>query len=313
MRPRDLADSRAAPSTAGYSGRPFELVQLFRQLGRVSSVDALRWHLCLENGFPVDARLSGDWLVLETPAPHDDSRLPVRHLLRRHDAFPGNVKYAVTETSAYSLRVEVPLDDSSPASPDPDEQTTLAHMRKACLDLMIAASNPSRSCPVPAAAPELPLHQLEAFCQETGWRTVPGDGGPFRIALEEHEGGISFVSPTPRPTGMSLFVNFRDPLPSCLGPESIEAMAILMLHAGSCVRLARARFAPDAEIGFETILPAVPRAADMDTALSVLTTATRLAVVEIEAVGGDPHLARAYLAARQNGNAPIPQPPPCND
>ena len=244
---------------------------------------------------PVHWRLEDDWLLLSRPLNRVVPRTRGLELSRRHASLDGLVKFTCRPGRRVELRAEIPLD----AELDLEQQIDAAvcGFDRAGAALRRAVPGPAPKSQ-PDAEPAGPGVDLAALCAEIGVTFTTRDDGALSVEVPAASGvcGHARLAPASRAGG-----GFRAGLElgECngLGPESQEALGVLLLSASATVRLARAVVRPGADgemVGVEVYWPTATHARALEHALGSLARAERYFGREVNAIC-DRSVARAYL------------------
>lgn len=253
-----------------------------------------RWNFAVSNGQPTGftARLADDWLHLDAPA--DDMSVS-EMALAENRTLPGYAKLVLPPRgSGLRLRAELPVEEEIDLEARLEE--TRAGLFRA-LQFMHGEPKPDdrpvRHARIQDGDPEGWARDLEKLCAEAG-RVVktkaPGqvavEGLPQPVLIEQLVGSACLVSTALPPVSGS--------------PSARAALGLLLLSAGSLVRMAR----PAAEIledrlarRFEVRFASPPAAAELDHAIEAVHQAGLYCRDEVQALE-DESAARIYLALR---------------
>ena len=251
-------------------------------LGRSHESHASPWELTLRDT-PILARQAAPWLVMTSPAPRDVSLLA---LLGWNAALPGRVKFALRANGEPQIRAEIPIDED--AAPLIHEawrgfETALTLLR-------------GEECQAPAGTSHtMAQDDFKRLCDEAEWPCTQRSDGTCVVELE-CPGSFVQASLAPRDGGVRVSVplaNFDES-----AAESVSALGVLLLSAGSAMRMVRpvcetsdGKISPRLEVDFS----AVPAAAQLAHALSSLSVACQFCAEEVQALQ-DPNVAREFLA-----------------
>jgi hypothetical protein len=274
---------------------------------RVRVTGANAWAVKLHTRAALRAAVEADWLVLEAEPARRWQREWQRQdgalaLLTQHRSLPGNSKFVLNgalRDPVLRMRVEIPLAESA-ALPASEFQDRLAHQLSRSIDTISAAlslAHPPDPAPADSASrnPDA-LKDIATLCREAGW-PLQSATDSLRVTLDTADTGFRQATLSVGASGVRLLLNLFDDLPEELAPVSRSATAMLLLRAGSAVRLARPLISePHEEFGFEVRVAGPPESADLEHALNALSLAARQSASEAEALA-DPRLAAAYLAS----------------
>ena len=244
---------------------------------------------------PVHWRLEDDWLLLSRPLNRVVPRTRRLELSRRNASLDGLVKFTCLPGRRVEVRAEIPLD----AELDLEQQVDAAvcGFDRASAALRGAVPGPAPKSQ-PAAEPAGPGGDLTALCAEIGVTFTTRDDGALSVELAG-AGGVNGHARLEQPSlAAGGFLAGLD-LGECdgLGPESREALGVLLLSASATVRLARAVVRPGADgemAGVEVFWPTAAHAQALEHAFGALATAGRYFGREVNAIC-DRSVARAYL------------------
>lgn len=252
-----------------------------------------RWAFCLANGKPLEVRASrvGPWLILESELDTGAVTVEPWRLLEANAGLHGAAKIVAPLGAAPRVQAELPV---------AEEIDLGKRLRQTSVGLRQAAARiagDGEPCAAAAAAPETlaGVEVLEGLVREAGWSPEPRAGGGLSVQIESrHCGGRVLVLALK--DGACLFGLRVTGVEPVTGPCR-EAMARLLLSAGSVVRMARpvltpdgARLAVDFQVRFDTL----PSAVEIGHGLAALSVAGSLYGREVRALV-DPGLAEAYL------------------
>jgi hypothetical protein len=273
---------------------------LKRHASKVTEVGPGAWGFQLSNGARRNgtARAQSGWLTLDMAVPTRATPYDPWALLQRNAHIGAGVKFALAAVGRTPrLFGELPLDGDEPAQLDQHVGALLARVKDASANLRrtkAQAERPGR------AAPEVPPVPVAQRVEEAGW--------PFTDRLEgrvavELEGQRRFVQAEVAPTaegGVSASAPLTDGEAPPAG-ASREALAVLLLRISAAVRLVRAAAIERPEGGvvtrLETVLPPNCGAEHVHHALSALSVACRLCVLEAELLHDDAVVAETCLAS----------------
>ena len=275
---------------AGYCAATVNLIRdVLLDCGAKDSAGPLCWRLPLAAGVTGLARIDEGWLLLDASVVEcavsrtvpDEGGAPrtARHFswspLRLNASLPGEAKLALLAGDpAVRLRAEVPL--------DPDDNMR-ARIGGACAafasaaDLMRRASGEDAGAAREGAAEAMAADQaseLRSLCEEADWPFTERPDGSIAIALDvpgefrqAHVRYAAVACEESSPRQVRLWV----PLAGEEGIASDEcrrAVALLLLHAGAAVRMARPAANESGATWFEVICPAT--AFELQHALAAL-------------------------------------------
>jgi hypothetical protein len=303
------------PSMVAASRLPGEAMvdlALRKQALEVTSAGRGGWRFALANGrpFAMSARLGADWLVLqgaalERPAPAD-----LWPLLRSGGRLAGPGKLAIAG-GRLQLAAELPVAEEI------DLGTRVA---EACADFRRAAAileghdggdegdGPGAPDPATEAAPASEPSPLPRLLAEAGWSASERAAGRWAVDLDMPG---SFHQALVAAGGGGSVLLTADLAAAAMGPAGRRALALLLLEANGCVRLARAAATGAESARFEVRFASAPLPAELDRALASLSIACRHFAREARALASE-EIALTYLALRGSatpagrGGRPIP-------
>jgi len=269
-----------------------------------------RWAAVLQNGTRLAATATVDdgWLVLDALVDGARGELPdVRAgaaasdrlwaLLRAHGGLGGAVRFVVRRRAGalrLALRADVPLDD---------EVDVGGRVHEACAALHEAGSVVMGAATGEAASPPAPV-DVGALVRATRWPAVERASGRLAVELEV-PGVFRQAVVEARPDGRvsaSLPVASADDDDAPPAPPCRAALGLLLLRAGSVVRLVRAATDEAAVARYEVVLGDAPAVVELQHALAALSMVARLTLREAAVLRADAGVAAAYLA-RVGGDA----------
>ena len=243
-------------------------------------------------------RLDGEWLLLCRPVSRVIPRTRLLDLSRRNARLDGLMKFACLPGRRVEVRAEIPLD----AELDLEQQIDAAVRGFDRASAAVRRTAPEPGPPQgsqPDAEAARPGDELAAWCSEIGVAVTTRDDGALSVELPG-AAGVCGRARLERSSGVGR--GFRAGLDLCecggLGPESLEALGVLLLAASGTVRLGRAvvRPGPDGEVaGVEVQWPGGVTPQALEHALGALAAAGRFFGREVNAIC-DQSVARAYLA-----------------
>jgi hypothetical protein len=163
--------------------------------------------------------------------------------------------------------------------------------------------NPGETFATTAEAPS----DLAALATETGWTFTERPDGRHSFDLPSPAGALTATLEPRGAGGARLWVPLAEL--NGLTESSRRALAVLMLRAGSVLRLARAAFATDGDqrrACLEVVFDSMPVAAELTLALESLAVGVALAAAEAKLLCEE-QTAREYLTVgtwtpREQGN-----------
>ena len=251
-------------------------------LGRPQKSHGCQWDLVLRDT-PIIAQHDAPWLVLTAPAPGDFGPLA---LLAWNGALPGWVKFALSASGELEIRAEIPIDEDAGPS---------IHEAWRGLETALALLGGGESQLPSGIAPAVSQAELKRLCDEAEWPCTPRDDGSCTVELE-YPGSFMQASLAPRDCGVRVSVPLER-FPESAA-ESVSALGILLLSAGSAMRMVRpACETADGKVSprLEVVFSSVPAAAQLAHALSSLSVACQFCAEEVKALQ-DPNVAREFLA-----------------
>jgi len=246
---------------------------------------------------PIHWRLDRDWLLLYRPVSRVIPRTRLLDLSRQNARLDGLMKFACLPGLRVEVRAEIPLD----AELDLERQidATVRGFDRACAALRRMALKPAPAqTSEPDAEPSGPENELAVLCSEIGVGFTTRDDGALSVELPGAV-GVCGRARLEQPSGAARGFRAELDLGECggLGPESLEALGVLLLAASATVRLGRAvvRSGPDGEVaGVEVHWPGGVNPQALEHALGALAAAGRFFGREVNALR-DQSVARAYL------------------
>ena len=253
---------------------------------------------------PVHWRLEDDWLLLSRPLNRMVPRRRRLELSRRHASLDGLAKFACLPGRRVEVRAEFPLDAELDLEQQIDAAVCGFDRARAALRRAVPEPGPASTSP-PAAEPAGSGVDLAALCADIGVTVTRRDDGALSVELPA-AGGVCGYARLESPSGARGGFRAGLDLGQCdrLGPESQEALGVLLLSVSATVRLARAvaRASVDGTMtGVEVYWPTAAHAHALEHALGALATAGRYFGREINAIC-DRSVARAYLDPTTRGS-----------
>lgn len=237
-------------------------------------------------------RLEDDWLLVSRPLNLVIPRTRRLELSRRNADLGGLVKFAGLPGRRVEVRAEIPLDAELDLGQQID--ATVRGFDRASAALRRAAPEPGPAQESQRDAE--PAADLAALCTELGVAFTERDDGALIVELPGATGLCGHARlEQPSRTGFRAGLD----LGNCdgRGPESQEALGVLLLAASATVRLARAVVRPGADaetVAVEVCWPTAARGQALEHALAALTTVGQYFGREVDAIC-DRSVARAYL------------------
>jgi hypothetical protein len=238
-------------------------------------------------------RENGDWLCLAADVAA--KRTDLFSCLQWNAGLPGLAKFVVPPgRGAVRLQAEIPLDRTVDAA---------AHIRLAVAGICAGAAHlrGTRILKTTAEADAKPL-DLRALCDAAGWACTPRSETRLAAALDVPGGFHQAIVEAVAGLGVRAAADLVEA--QGLGDPSREAIARLLLRAGSAVRMVR----PAAEAAgertlfrWEAALGARPGPQELRHALAALSMACRLTAREVEVLQ-NPAGAEAYLSVLRRHN-----------
>lgn len=296
------ATAAASMTRAMSTGSAMPAMPMTRPTGLRSAVSVLVTRLATARR-PIRWRLEDDWLLLSRPVNRVVPRGRLSDLLRRNATLDGLVKFAGLPGRRTEIRAEIPLDLELDLDQQIEAVARGLGRASAALRETAHAPTPAQASP-PAGTQAGTGVDLPALCAELGMAFTERDDGALSVELPGVAGlcGHARLEPASRTGG-----GFRAwlALGPCgeLGPESREALGVLLLSASATVRLARAVVRPGDEgemAGVEVQWPTVANARALEHALGALAAGGRYFGREVNALC-DPSVARAYLDTKALG------------
>jgi hypothetical protein len=208
------------------------------------------------------------------------------------------VKFALDATGrSRRLRAELALDPDDPAELESHIASLVARTKAALARLRLKRAKTQDGSRAADDVPPAPVARLAA---EAGWPFVERSPQRVAVPLEVSRRAIDAVV-EPAPEGgvvvSAALTNGRVPPAGA----NREALAVLLLTVTGRVHLARAAAREQPQDGaatrLETVLPAACGARHLHHALSALSVACRLCVLEAEVLHADASLAETCLAS----------------
>jgi hypothetical protein len=261
----------------------------------------LKWRFIVENGKPsaIDARLDGEWLVLDSVSVRYRLKRPTVYLAA-NGLLPGLGKAVASRGERHvRLRAEIPVDG---------DVGLLRLLCRTCSGLAAfpllidrlrkggargeAEPSAKRQAQVPGTTPAPSVGEL---LKDTGWRFKERAHGALHVDLEAPEADVGAV------------VCRRDDETVCLRadlgrfaelkPKARDAMGLMLLTAAASIRFARPVMenADGAwKVSYEVGLHETPSTCELDHALRALSTAARTCAKEVVALSNE-RIAGNYL------------------
>ena len=254
----------------------------FAEILDLQESHASRWALTLRDT-PIIAHHDAPWLVMTAPAQADVSPLA---LLGWNAALPGRVKFALSASGEPEIRAEIPIDEDAGPS---------IHEAWRGFEIALGLLGGGERQPPSGIVPAVSQDEIKRLCDEAEWPWTPRDDGSCAVELE-YPGSFMQASLAPCGGGVRVSVpleRFAEP-----AAESVSALSVLLLSAGSAMRMVRpvcktaeGKVSPRLEVVFSS----VPAAAQIAHALSGLSVACQFCAEEVRALQ-DPNVAREFLA-----------------
>ena len=237
-------------------------------------------------------RADDDWLLFEAAldgtgcaAVGQDGFLPAR-LMRWNATLPGGAKFAMDDQFNLTVRAQAPLLED--VDPGPRLLEGWSGI-EAGLQRFHAAQEKTPA-PSAATAPD-----LRALAAGTGWAFTERQDGGLAFELSSQDSSMMAAMHETVHGGVRAWVRLAslEELPAV----SRDALAVLLLRAGSVLRLARPAFAPDdgrTSACLEVVFDTAPAGDELRLALESLAVGVTLAAREAKFLC-DEQTAREYL------------------
>ncbi|MHC4776455.1 MAG: hypothetical protein ACYTBR_14485 [Planctomycetota bacterium] len=273
---------------------------LKRHAPAVKEVGPGAWDLRLVNGAvsAATARARSGWLTLDLEL--SGRALPDDYwaLLHRNAGTGAGVKFVLDETGrSCRLRAELALDLDEPAELEAHVEALVARVKDASANLRRKKAQAKDRDGATADVAPAPIAR---YVEEAGWPFVERSEGRVAVPLEVSRRVIhAVVEPTPEGGVVVSAALTNGEVPPA--GANREALAVLLLTVTGRVHLARASALDQPGGGvatrLETVLPPACNAQHLHHALSALSVACRLCVLEAEVLHADAVVAETCLVS----------------
>lgn len=241
---------------------------------------------------PVHLRIVDDWLLFEAPLDANGSGasgagifLP-EELIRWNATLPGGAKFSVDARFDLTVRAEVTLIEDVDPGP---RLLEVWNGIEAGLARFHAQLEPT-TAPAGSAAVD-----LRTLAEEAGWAFTERQDGRVAFPLPSPSGTLSVTLQARGTGGVRVWVPLAELAE--ISTPSRHALALLLLRAGTVLRLARPAFATDGEqtsACLEVVFDSAPIAGELTQALESLAVGVALAATEAKLLCEE-QTAREYL------------------
>jgi hypothetical protein len=276
------------------------LPALKRHATGVKEVASGAWDLRLANGAvgACTARARPGWLTLDFVLPEPATPDDPWDLLHRNARTGAGVKFALDAADRTPrLLGELSLDLDEPADLDQHVESLLARGEDASAELRLKKAQAEDR---DGATPDVPPALVARCVEEAGWPFVERSEGRVAVPLEVSRRVIHAVVAPTAEGGVNVSAALTNGEVPPAGANR-DALAVLLLTVTGWVRLVRAAAIEQPGGGvatrLETVLPPACGAQHVHHALSALSVACRLCVLEAEVLHDDAVVAETCLVS----------------